>query len=65
MNQYVHRYDKRDGLWSVGYWTTEVVGGEDVQTRFRVLEEFGSSSAAAAFLNYLNGGEGKPFPYEE
>jgi hypothetical protein len=53
MTPYVHRFNREDRLWQVGFYSP----AED----WFVLNEFETSAEAAAYINYLNGGEGKEF----
>jgi hypothetical protein len=59
MNQYVHVYNKADRLFSIGYYHAGSVSGV---TEFRVIRDCATSEEAAAFISYLNGGNGAAFP---
>lgn len=51
----MHYYIKRDGKWVV-----EFHSGDGV---YRLIRIFDSEVQAAAYVNYLNGGEGRPCPW--
>jgi hypothetical protein len=54
---YVHRYSRTERLWEVGY-----IGSDG---EFHVIRDCGTNDEAAAFINYLNGGNGNPFDWEK
>ncbi len=47
---HTYRKSKNEQLWTVGFW----IGGS-----WESLKDFGSEKEAAAYVNYLNGGDGK------
>lgn len=59
----MHTYKRtRDGdgyIWSVGHY--ELQGHEHFSTdsHWHAMQDFTSEALAAAYVNYLNGGEGK------
>jgi hypothetical protein len=51
----MHTYRKIENeLWVVGYWIQGDAGG----AFWEALQEFSTQSNAAAYVNYLNGGDG-------
>jgi hypothetical protein len=58
---YVHKYEKEDRLWCVGWVSSyTTVTGVPI-TDYHTLRDCASSEEAAAFINYLNGGDGREF----
>lgn len=50
---YVSVFTPEDRMWSVGFY--------DPQGKFRSMRDFDSDQEAAAFINYLCGGDGRNF----
>lgn len=49
----VHTYRKKDGFWETGF---------AMDDHWVALRKFKYEESAAAFANYLNGGDGRIFP---
>jgi len=62
---YVHKYVAEDRMWCVGYWTSQTLTGGMSRSEFHSIRDCGSSDEAAAFVNYLNGGNGDVFMWIE
>ena len=57
----MHTYLNTDGgtMWTVGHY--QIKGSEDFSSEheWQPMKSFGSQHEAAAYVNYLNGGDGK------
>ncbi len=51
---HTYRKAKNEQLWTVGCWLNE-----DDNWAWEPMKDFGSEKEAAAYVNYLNGGDGK------
>lgn len=50
---FVTSYSREDRLWTVGYF--------DPDNHWHAMRDCGSEEEAYSFINFLNGGSGKPF----
>jgi len=55
---YTAKYDKEDRTWSVCIYSIDDDGNTDFEF---VRDGFASQEEAFAFINYLNGGDGREF----
>jgi hypothetical protein len=57
MHTYKHVKDGEEWIWVVGHYS--MIGDSDgVESRWQAMKDFDDEEAAAAYVNYLNGGTG-------
>jgi hypothetical protein len=59
---YVYRYNKEARAWIVGVFALDHTYESIPQPKWLPLRDFETEEECAAFINYLNGGKGLPFP---
>ena len=59
---YIYRYNKEAVAWIVGSFEFDHTYESIPQPKWLALHDFDTEEEAMAFINYLNGGKGHPFP---